>query len=155
MLMRPFSQAGWTYATDGRLLIRVPRLADVPEYEDSPKDIQKNIFDTQPISGKWQAVPADLPALTQEVCESCGGDGKHECSCGNIHDCDNCDGSGQVPTRAKGAQIGFHLVSYIYLHKIKDLPDIEICESAKDDIHALGIRFDSGGEGRLIPLRKE
>ena len=50
-ICHPFSQEKWTYATDGRLLIRVPRLAEVPEYEDAPKMVDAQIFGTQPITG--------------------------------------------------------------------------------------------------------
>ncbi len=75
-IARPFSQGDWTYATNGRLLVRVPRLSDVPEYDDSPKDIQKNIFDAHLITGTWQPVPNDLPSLLEpKPCSECKGVG--------------------------------------------------------------------------------
>ncbi len=152
-IAQPFSQGSWTYATDGRMMLRVPRLAAVAEREDAPKNLDKNIFATNPISEKWQAVPVDLPDLsTNEECETCGGSGDHECHCGHNHDCGDCKGVGFRPAKAQYVQIGIHSVSHILLHKIKDIPGIEICVSAKDGSHALGIRFAGGGEGRLMPM---
>ena len=156
VICRPFSQEQWTYATDGRLLIRIPRLADVPEYGDSPKAIDKNIFGTNLISNEWQAVPTDLPPLlSEEKCRKCLGCGRHECNCGNVHDCEACEGAGVIPIRPKGVAVGCHLASEIYLHKIKGIPGIEICVSSKDDLHAIGVRFDGGGEGRLATMKKD
>ncbi len=143
---RPFSQGHWTYATDGRVLIRVPRLDEVPEYSDSPRDVEKRIFVEQPVDGLWLAIPSVLPELKPaEKCDECGG--KPDA------DCWQCNGSGFVEPIAIPVQIGKHDVSHIYLHKLRTLPSVEICESAEDDMHALGVRFD-GGEGRLMGMRK-
>lgn len=144
-ITRPFSQGQWTYATDGRLLIRVPRLAEVPEYPNSPKDIQKTIFDQQQITGQWADIPTGLPELAEaEKCSECGNNPKD--------DCWKCDGDGVIEPMAIPVSIGKHSVSHIYLHKLKTLPGVQICESAKDDEHALGVRFD-GGEGRQMGMR--
>ncbi len=153
----PFSEGEWTYATDGRILLRVPRLADVPENPKAPKNVQKNIFDLNPISEQWQKVPVQLPPLYEgEKCDLCRGEGQHECECGNVHDCDRCQGTGLLPVKGKPIDIGgVHSVSHIYLHKIRDIPGIEICASTNGTPHALGLRFDGGGEGRLMGMRTE
>jgi hypothetical protein len=150
-IMSPWSEDQWSYATDGKLIIRVPRLADVPENKEAPNYLQKRIFDFHAISGDWQKIPTPLPV--EEVdCETCGGTGGHLCSCGNEHDCGDCQGSGRCPPKPKGIKVGWHEVNHVLLHKLLSLPGVEICPSAKDNISALGIRFEGGGEGRLMPM---
>ncbi len=149
----PWSEGDWTYATDGRLLLRVPRLPDVPENEKAPKNIDKNIFDLNPITGNWQKIPSPLPAFGDgEKCDECKGSGQHECRCGDQHDCGKCEGSGSLPSKSIAVEIGCHHVAHIYLHKIRDIPGIEICQSATSKAYALGLRFD-GGDGRLMGMR--
>lgn len=145
-ITRPFSQGDWTYATDGRVLIRVPRLDEVPEYDDSPCDVQKRIFDEQPITGWWMILPPDLPELLPAYkCAFCGDEPKP--------DCVECDGEGFIEHSAIPVKVGKHAVSHIYLHKLKTLPGVQICESAKGELNGLGVRFD-GGEGRQMPMRQ-
>ena len=40
------------------------------------------------------AQPCDHPKEEPEQCDTCLGDGDHECDCGHTHDCDDCDGTG-------------------------------------------------------------
>lgn len=153
-IMSPFSQDAWTYATDGRLMLRVPRFAEAPEREDAPKNIDKHIFSNNPISNLWQPIPDLPPLLTEEPCRHCKGSGECECKCGNIHDCEHCEGSGTVPLAAQRIQIGVNYVSHVYLWKLKELPDVQVCPSAKDNNSPIGIRFDGGGEGLLMGMRE-
>ena len=45
---------------------------------------------------EWKKIPSVLEMEEGfEDCPTCGGDGKHECDCGNIHDCNDCDGNGK------------------------------------------------------------
>ena len=151
-IARPFSQGDWTYATDGRVLIRVPRLDEVPEYDDSTRGVEKTIFDEEPITGWWMAIPsAMLPELMPaEKCSECGGDGMLD---NPKSECWQCDGHGVIEPSAIPVKIGKHAVSHIYLHKLKTLPGVQICESAKGEMNVLGVRFD-GGEGRQMPMRQ-
>ena len=49
---------------------------------------------------EWLELNGDLKeqlekeAPDRERCFECLGDGEHECSCGNIHECPECDGTG-------------------------------------------------------------
>lgn len=150
-ICHPFSQEKWTYATDGRLMIRVPRLADVPEYDDAPKRVDATIFGKQPITGDWFKIP-ELPT-EKTRCDQCGGGGECECGCGDIHKCGSCDGEGEY-VRIIKVPCGTQNANNILLAKVAILPNVEICNSAqmKSDYGALGIRFD-GGEGRLMPMK--
>ena len=147
----PFSQEQWTYATDGRVIVRVPRLADVPENEKAPKNIDENIWRKNPGLTGWQDLPT-YPKPTEVECETCGGGGVHECSCGDSHGCANCDGSGIVPEPVVGVKIGRQHAANNYLHLLSELPSVKISESAVDEHHALHFIFD-GGEGLLMPYK--
>jgi len=46
---------------------------------------------------EWKKRPAVVEMLrTAPECESCNGDGHHECNCGNDHECNTCDGTGKT-----------------------------------------------------------
>ena len=55
-LNRPFTQGRYTYATDGAVLIRVPRRADVPENPHAPRKVYR-LFSQHRPAGKFRAVP--------------------------------------------------------------------------------------------------
>lgn len=42
---------------------------------------------------EWEKLPG-VKELLGDV-EDCDGTGEHECSCGDVHDCRSCDGSGK------------------------------------------------------------
>ena len=152
IIMRPFSQDIWTYATDGKLIIRVPRMAEVPEYDDSPKKLDSFIWGYNPITENWFKIPSGL-SNEPNRCEQCVGSGEcHRCECGDVHDCGFCDGSGNGKETA--IAVGNQWAGHLLLNRLSALPNVEICNSAKDKLSALGIRFD-GGEGRLMPIKKE
>ena len=148
---RPFSQDSWTYATDGRMIIRVPRMADVPEYDDSPKEIDARVFAAHPITGNWFKIPDGLSDKPNK-CDNCKGSGKFQCDCENIHDCGKCDGSGNSP-KETAIKVGSQFAGHLLLKRLTGLPNVEIC-NGKEKLSALGIRFD-GGEGRLMPIKTE
>ena len=43
---------------------------------------------------EWIAFHKIEPEM--EECEHCGGDGEHECDCGDLHDCKHCKGKGET-----------------------------------------------------------
>ena len=107
-IMHPFSDGSWTYATDGKMIIRVPRLAEVPEYDDSSKKIDSGIFQTNPITGDWFKIPSGF-SNEPNKCDKCKGTGECRCKCGHVHDCEYCEGSGLSPKEtpiAVGNQFG-------------------------------------------------
>lgn len=115
-LCSPFSRGPYTYASNGHICVRVPRMADVPEYECAPP--AEILFESIPDSGEWCQWPEhDKPGsihdreharsidpcyacrgvgCTPMDCPDCGGEGDHECSCGDFHVCGKCNGLGAV-----------------------------------------------------------
>ena len=43
---------------------------------------------------EWLERNPDL--ATEDDCPECDGEGTHECSCGHVHNCSTCDGTGRV-----------------------------------------------------------
>lgn len=84
----PWTEGGWTYASDGHMLLRVPRRDDVPERIEAPKVFGTSLgaaFRKDP--GEWAGVPA--LDITSEPCGVCKGTGKQ-------YICPECEGEGEV-----------------------------------------------------------
>jgi hypothetical protein len=112
----PWSAGEWSYATDGKLLVRVPRLPDVPERSDAPALDRAVFLFTEDVD--WRDIPS-LPdpvmddcrdcggkGLERNLCETCEGDGKVGCECdecGDTHTrtCRVCGGDGYTSTTGK------------------------------------------------------
>jgi hypothetical protein len=85
----PFSFGLYSYATNGHVLVRVPRLADVPEW-DALNEKAAVMFDG--VGPDIVAALAEIPDFPQpepETCTVCKGVGK-------ISKCPECDGDGEV-----------------------------------------------------------
>lgn len=107
-LRAPFSRGDFTYATDGYIGVRVPRIADVTN-EEGP-DFEKLMSSTAP-AVNTQPFPAvvvpprgpkplrpckDCDGLGYiKQCSHCQGQGETDCyACGHECGCEHCDGSG-------------------------------------------------------------
>src|SRR5882672_3817592 len=89
VLKDPWSRDDFSAATDGMILIRVDRRADIPFREEAPtieEIFRRNVPKLIP---KWANLPT-FPALEFTACDDCGGD---EIS---RKTCEDCDGLGQV-----------------------------------------------------------
>jgi hypothetical protein len=150
-LHNPFSQGEFTYATDGRVAVRVPRIMDFPEAD---KPAVSGIFLSYFKDGPKGSIKVDLPEITtgEQDCKECGGTG-HEHDCPDCTcECDFCDGDGTVPHLAKVCvTIGDALYDAAYIKQILSLPGLKFAEKpSKED--AAPFVFD-GGEGILMPMR--
>lgn len=87
----PFSVRSDTYATEGKILLRVPRIADVPE-KISPFAIKiGELFSNVDVSAS-EAALVEIPELPDDVPEPC-----RQCNgSGHISVCPECDGDGEV-----------------------------------------------------------
>ena len=164
-ITEPFSDEHATYFTDGRIIVRVPRVASVditrePDRVEILKKMQ-SYFEKDPSAGIFNELPAEPESGWGEDCETCGGSGracKVVCDCcGNETilpveiDCLDCDGAGMKYWDIR-VQVGNQDVNAFYLRKIKDLPGIKIACNQTDPGGVLSFFF-TVGDGRLMPMK--
>lgn len=144
-LMTPWSKGDHTFATNGHIIIRVPR-TDAPERKNAPGLSElEHWFKTEPV--EWYPIPPVNPK--KQPCEECNGKGKHKYQ-GTFINCEECDGTGEY-MRHLGIEIGEAKFSDVYLSWIAELPGAEIGPFKAMD--PARFRF-TGGEGLLMPRKK-
>lgn len=147
----PFSREEWTYATNGHVMLRLPRRDDVPERADAP--VAEKVWPTTP-EPVFRAPKVSILPIPKEVeCNACEGRGtKHDCpDCACV--CKTCGGTGHVSDDAKSAvRIGEIDIATRYARLLMTLPGLLISDPPKD-AYVFQFRFD-GGEGILMPLRE-
>lgn len=143
-LQVPSSVGQFTVATNGHVLVRVPRRDDVEPVKDFPKldsitkfaDEEKEFID----------IPAvDKPDETMIVCYACNGQSKYE-----DDDCFCYDG--MRPPKPTYIDIGHQRFDQKYIYKLSQLPNAKIALNS-DDQECAYIKFD-GGDAFLMPIRK-
>jgi hypothetical protein len=156
-LEKPFSCGAFTYATDGVVMIRVPRRNDttdggpivdrvLPDFEAA---LRTRTFGPIPEFQTKTGKP-------QQACTACGG--------GRVLECTECDGSGIDPFSAEIpvsiARFETHEFNRRYIDLIAALPsvavafgDLEAEYPTYDMRTALIFRFD-GGSGALMPMTR-
>ena len=144
----PWSRGDYTFATDGRIIIRLPRMADVLEKEDTPDALilWANVL----ISGDPVSIP-NLPPPKLVRCEDCLGESKEA-----IAECEECEGTGMIRA-VQNTEVGGMTFADQYLELIKELPDYKFYPVKYD--FSLGFKappspftFD-GGDGLLMPVK--
>jgi hypothetical protein len=149
-LARPFSIDAWTYASDGHILVRVPRRDDVAENPDAPN--ASLVYEKVKSPRRYKPAPKfELPEAFEEKvqCYRCRGKGTaHECPDCQCK-CHTCGGTGQFIEPAAPIKIGRTPFAPKYISWMQSLPDLEIGPPHKRT--PLAFRFH-GGEGRLAPL---
>lgn len=142
---QPWSRGEWTYATNGYIIVRVARLADVDENEKAP-NAEKIFADSK----QTEFIPVPECAMPEDVeCDTCDGDGEHECGkCDNKHECGDCDGEGMVQAPATFVDVGNAKFADIYLAMIQGW------EIAPNGQGAAWIR-NGEASGLLMPRRKD
>ena len=174
----PWNDGEYALATDGMMIIRVPRQEGLPERGAEPF--------MRPDYRCVIKVPAGAEYVTEfpvvkefeENCRECGGSGSDQidcddCSgkgevececCGQDTDCDNCDGTGKIGDPNKvcaecnGAKtfakrihkIGDSHFQSLLIDRVKDLTGIRIANVG--DMTPAHFIFD-GGDGAIMPLR--
>lgn len=178
MMNVPFSFGAHTYATNGHIIVRVPKLPDAEE-GSFLNEKAAMMFDAIPdLSGM-----VELPELSDEeaeTCRVCGGTGKtevcpecngegaftfstnfndYECEClscngqgevkGRGQTCGTCYGTGKKP-EWKRISIGSSGFATCYLRLMRDnLPGVKILPN--EPVNACYFQFD-GGDGFLMPM---
>lgn len=150
-IMKPFSFGDFSYATNGHIMVRVPKMEGV----EAPS---KKFNADKPLQGVEQAsfVPPTfkLPPQPSEEdeCTDCDGRGyEHDCPHCECT-CRACDGTGNQAAEGKLTTtfegITFALRS---VRKMLSLPSIEIAKPGESGAPLL-FRFE-GGVGALMPMR--
>lgn len=177
----PWSVGEYTYATNGHVILRVPRLPDVPENVVAPKVV----IEGDPASlfpyaepPEWFPFDAiDLPKPETQPCATCDGKGKNfecpECDgSGEVEysgrkaswtiDCELCHGGGELDecvdcfgtgkfTPPKPIPVGGSHFNLEYLIWLKELPGCRVGPDA-DPLKQAPFQFD-GGDGLLMPMK--
>lgn len=155
---RPWSVGDYSYATDGTIIVRVPRLDDVPPPHD------RTIEKTAAKIDEWMARLADanrvpvprieLPTPKSWCCDTCDGRGtKHDCRSCDC-ECYDCDGTGRCQQPIVVAWRGAYIAGQLW-KLIAELPGSTIVASPPSPPiydHA-GFAFD-GGVGVVMAMRK-
>lgn len=151
-LRLPFNIGDHAYATDGALLIQVPRIEGLLERSNEDSPPAQGVLDlVQRLAGRsFQRIELEVAP----VCPDCEGLGVHELVTEHVVytiNCQTCQGTGEgvgellavSPPELEGAYAAR------YIEQIQDLPDLEVCEDA--DKRTLYFRF-SGGQGVLMAV---
>lgn len=153
-MMRPFPQNGFTFATCGRCLVRVPLIDGTPSIDETipaPPTVTEKALPIPPEDVEWGTF-STLPEPEMEGCHICAGYGKCACCevCGT-HECGNCDGTGQTEKRLR-VVIEHRTFDAKYLRKISMLPGLLIAAKFGSELEPMAFKFD-GGIGSVMPMR--
>lgn len=151
-LAAPFPDGEFTYATDGRIIVRVSAL-DYPSLSESnaPRNVATIQKWNHPAITDWRDLPPGLPEDDWRECKTCKGLGDHYCeTCEDWHDCGKCDGAGRK-YHIIGIAVGASKIDAKYLRKIATLPDAKI-ENPSEPNDAVAFKF-TGGVGYVMPVR--
>lgn len=160
---QPFNLSGYTWATDGRILVRVRlrKVAPMPKRVTPPQNTSEVFAASYPpdsYKGWVKLPPGKVPVIETKPCEMCGGTGKEDAVTQTGRkievECDQCD-NGKIKLCTNSA-IGKRAVDNRYLHLIMANLDgpVEVAASYGGDTMPLAFR---AGEacGLLMPLRPE
>jgi hypothetical protein len=147
-LQNPFSIGKFTYATNGWVAIRVPRMEDVPENPLAP-DIKKAVTFGAPAT---PLVLRNIAIPELRDCLECNGKGTRYCvcpDCTGTHYCDDCNGLGKHGKCVR-VRVGTREFSDSVLRTLATLEGVEIESEGAPDSPA---QFTfHGGYGVVMPL---
>ena len=171
----PFTRGDWTYATNGHIAVRVPKIDGMEILPDKHIPKLEGLFESvcfdacialPPLPPQEECSMCSGTGITYE-CEECEGDGEFE-NGSHTYTCKECDGSGQVEYSGgiavacrhcggtgkklvKTINVGRSHFDLFYLHLINGLPGARFSPGAGPMDYAWFV-FD-GGEGVLMPRR--
>lgn len=96
-LRNPFNQGGWTFTTDGKMIVRTALIDGLVTLERP--DCCK-LIESEYLPGDWLPVPV-CSAPDKIQCPECDGEGLIECNMGHEHDCPHCFAEGVVEDNAR------------------------------------------------------
>lgn len=152
-LERPFSIGDYSYATNGHIMVRLPRRADIPEIDGAPKVFNVNApLEHNATASYATPEPFEVTAADKRECFACNGSGKEhncpDCEC----ECPDCDGTGAYrPNQSISVHGTPVAVNYILM--VLALPGAQIA-APRDKEAPIPFRFN-GGIGAVMPLREK
>lgn len=151
-LRNPWLREGFTWATDRSICLRINgRVDDAPENADAPSTDNMFAGDYH-ATGDWKPFAQIVIGVPARACPECLGKQKHACQCGHVHDCGECNGTGQVKSFGDMI-IGERKLAGKYLQLISLLDGLEVNLSGKPNV-PMSLRFN-GGIGLVMPKRKD
>ena len=154
-LNRPFNSGGYTYATNGHILVRIPAIEGVAGCESlDVNDIVHQHFTTDLKFATARMKTMAVSRLAHnEKCDACDGTGiEHECP--NCHcKCPECDGTGTMPGKWPIVKIDRFCFQGNYVKLMQSFGEVSI-SPAQSPRNPLSFYFE-GGEGLLLPYRSE
>ena len=142
-IAHPFSRGTFTYATNGCIIVRVPRRDGVPDGGVKDPDAVMSKLPTPTIPFPALVIPENIGP-----CPTCSGRGyKHDCEFCEC-DCEACSGIGRIRATIIFFDVCFDAK---YIKQIQSLPNVLVAKSVGEE--AMAFSFD-GGIGAVKPLRR-
>jgi hypothetical protein len=142
---KPFSWGAFTYATNARIMVRVPRRPDVPEEIDAPPERGVEKYFTNADTTEFRSLArVSFPPAESVGCVCCGGPD---------YECEECEGSGII-FKIRSIRIDKSIFDVKYIEQILSLPAAEFSANCEGFLGAAMFRFD-GGLGCVMPMRSE
>ena len=154
VLKRPVTVGEYTYASDGRVLVRVPALDGALGFDSHHRPVNFEAVIPGEAGFPFLPIPPGCERCDTEGdrvdCEQCNGVGYLSCSLSYEHDCANCDTRGWFDAWHP-IEIGGVTFNCYYTKRIARLPNAMI--APRDAENRALFRFD-GGIGVLMPFRQ-
>ncbi len=141
----PWSDGSYSYACDGRMLLRVPRRSEIAERDTAPGVAHL-------VAGTSGEEHFPLPLQPLPAFRPCGACRPLKDSEGNGA-CAECDGTGTVPMVVP-VVVGPQYISNLYLARLHALPGARLANHPSDKNGPLHFHFD-GGDGVVMPIKKD
>lgn len=149
-IREPFPRGDFLYATNGHIMVRVPRPADAVEVERAPH--AEKLWDKTPLLELAPLPAMTLPAVKKVDCASCGGGTESIHDCPNCNcECDTCGDQGEIEVQTT-CEVNGTIFDTKYVRLIQTLPGVMFPTSPPKDVGAK-FTFD-GGEGMVMPCRE-
>ena len=150
-LHKPWSRDDYSTATNGHILVRVPRRADIEENDKAP-DIMKVIGKIIPGQRLGPLPQIEFPEKVLENCGLCNGSGhQHDDQCESCTcPCEDCNGIGILVDHQKWMSFDGTALALRYVRLLATLPGIMIPVKLNPSPEPMPFSFD-GGDGVLMP----
>lgn len=178
---KPFKKDGYIWATNGKWLVRIKESVELTTEDTSKINVNQfkwSVADNPDL--KW----LDVPSVEKDtcynpcskcngtgkvrLCDTCKGSGEHECECGDLHTCRDCNGDGtatfgdeavcedcyggKVANYDSFLDIGNNRFANWFIYELQQvLGKLQIVDTE----YGIPVYFRfAGGDGYAMPMRK-